>query len=133
MASESPKIYLESLNAYTLGYSHVEFYEAFLVTNLRESELEGLMKNISELCGEFPKLDKYVTRIFSDDKLANPQVFKSAFGSNIGGNSSKASPASINSYIAEINSKGELVLFPFSETKRKVINVGYNWCTNKVK
>lgn len=131
VADDAPKIYLKNLQAYTLGYPRVEFYEAFLVTSLHEFRRDNLMQQVRGLCNEFPMIDRYIVRIFNDEKIADPQTFKSAFGSSIGGNLNKGETVTINSYVAEINPKGELILFPFSPDKKKVVNIGHDWCKRK--
>ncbi len=131
-AHGAPKIYLKNLQAYTLGYSQTEFYEAFLVTDRHTSNPTDLIQQVRGLCHEFPMIDQYVIRIFNDEKIADPYTFKSTFGSGIGGNLKKISATAMNSYIAEINSSGELISFPFNPDKKNVINIGHNWCKQKL-
>ena len=44
MVADPSSTYLSGLFARTLGFPHVEFYEAFIVTDVRQAESNGLLR-----------------------------------------------------------------------------------------
>ncbi len=126
MAAEPPSAYLTGLSARTLGFPHVEFYEAFIVSDVRQVESNGLLGLVRPLCSEFPELDTYVVRVIADAKWAKEQPFDWSLGPR--SRNDRAKLAEI--YIAEIRPEGALTLYPYGNSPR-AINVGRGWCNSK--
>lgn len=127
MAAEPSVAYLQTLIARTLGFPKVEFYEAFVVTSSRKLEsTDTLLELVRPLCSEFPKLDSYLVRVFSDAKWAKEQAFDWGIGPQ--GSNVRADLADI--YMAEIRPDGTLTLFPYRSSPTTV-NIGRSWCSVK--
>jgi hypothetical protein len=126
MAAESSSAYLSGLSARTLGFPHVEFYEASIVSDIRQAELNGLLGVVRPLCSEFPKLDTYLVRVVADPKWAQEQPFDWGLGPQSRADRAKL----VEIYIAEIRPDGALTLYPYGNSPR-TINVGRGWCNSK--
>jgi hypothetical protein len=126
MAAEPSSAYLSALFARTLGFPHVEFYEAFIITDVRPTEFDTLLGLVRPLCLEFPKLDTYLVRVLADPKWATEQPFDWSLGPP--SRTDRAKLAEI--YIAEIRPEGALTFYPYRNSP-KVINIGRGWCNSK--
>lgn len=118
-------IYLQGIHAYTLGYPKVEFYEAYIVTDAQQLSAEATVNLLRPLCVEFPKLDTYMVRVFSDSKWAKPQSFDWGLGPS---NSDVRKEVS-KKYLAELRPDGTLISHPYQDGAKST--VAKSWCTKR--
>jgi len=123
VASNNVGAYLQGLYAYTLGYGHVEFYEAYVVVDREAFSRSDVVSVLRPLCSEFPKLDTYTVRIFSDAKWAQPQDFEWALGPR----SSRIKNLLADKYLAEIRPDGKATVYPYGKTAKRE-DFRPRWC-----
>ena len=124
-AAASPTIYVKGIHAYTLGYPKVEFYEAYIVTDAQQLSADVLIKLLRPFCSEFPRLETYMVRVFSDGKWATPQ----SFDWGLGPPSAQARKDLAPIYLAELRPDGTLTLYPYQEGS-KTVAITRGWCAN---
>lgn len=123
MAADLNRAYLHGLYAHTLGNARLEYYEAYVVTDSREISFNSVPLLLRSLCSEFPKLDTYMVRLFSDPKWAKPQGFDWGLGPKNARDRSELA----STYLAEVRPDGAVTIYPYRGTPQ-VISIGRQWC-----
>lgn len=123
--SANASAYVKGVYSYSLGSNgKPEFYEAHVVLPNGTVEREKLIQQLKALCTEFPRLDSYIVRVFSSSRAARIEFFSSGLG-----RVSASAPAWFkDEFVAEINPRAEITLFPANEGKRQVSKLGPGWC-----
>ena len=116
---------LESLQAFTLGDDHVEYYEAHVVLNSKDQrrDEDAILKHVRALCSDFPKLDTYLVRVF--DSLEVAQEFGRLRLSTLSAN--RAPDAVRRGFVLELSPSRDAVVAPLAPNARSV-SLPRNWC-----
>jgi len=124
--AKAGEAYLNNLISFSLIKGSADYYEAYVVSRSIADTPEGVLAMLRPICSEFPKLDTYVVKVFTDSSFANYE--------NAGNNKYLFSPSKelMSSFWATLGPNGTLMFFPVDKTRRKTHSLpSKNWCNYK--